>query len=82
MRILILNPNTTEAVTSLMLAAGRAVASPGGVWASAFWMSGLRSAGFPNQSRRWTGPLDLRVTRSALSFILTAAKIIVKNPPA
>jgi allantoin racemase len=29
MRILILNPNTTEAVTSLMLAAGRAVASPG-----------------------------------------------------
>ena len=29
MRILILNPNTTEAVTSLMLDAGRAVASPG-----------------------------------------------------
>jgi allantoin racemase len=29
MRILILNPNTTEAVTSLMLEAGRAVASPG-----------------------------------------------------
>jgi allantoin racemase len=29
MRILILNPNTTEEVTSLMLAAGRAVASPG-----------------------------------------------------
>jgi allantoin racemase len=29
MRILILNPNTTEEVTSLMLDAGRAVASPG-----------------------------------------------------
>src|SRR3984957_9927234 len=29
MRILILNPNTTKAVTSLMLDAGRAVASPG-----------------------------------------------------
>jgi allantoin racemase len=29
MRILILNPNTTEAVTALMLDAGRAVASPG-----------------------------------------------------
>jgi allantoin racemase len=29
MRILILNPNTTEKVTSLMLDAGRAVASPG-----------------------------------------------------
>jgi allantoin racemase len=29
MRILILNPNTTEAVTTLMLDAGRAVASPG-----------------------------------------------------
>ena len=29
MRILIVNPNTTEAVTSLMLDAGRAVASPG-----------------------------------------------------
>ena len=28
MRILILNPNTTEAVTSLMLDFGRAVASP------------------------------------------------------
>ena len=29
MRILIVNPNTTEAVTSLMLDAGRASASPG-----------------------------------------------------
>jgi allantoin racemase len=29
MRILILNPNTTEEVNSLMLDVGRAVASPG-----------------------------------------------------
>jgi hypothetical protein len=38
--------------------------------------------GFSNQSRHWTGPLFLKVARSALSFILTTAKIIVKKPRA
>jgi hypothetical protein len=39
------------------------------------------AGGLSNQSRHWTGPQYLKVTRSALSFILTTAKIIVKNPP-
>jgi hypothetical protein len=38
------------------------------------------AGGLSNQSRRWTGPQYLNVARSALSFILTIAKIVVKNP--
>jgi hypothetical protein len=39
------------------------------------------AGGLSNQSRHWTGAaINLKVTRSALSFILTTAKIIVKNP--
>jgi hypothetical protein len=42
----------------------------------------LESAGFLTSHGTGQGPQYLKVARSALSFILTTAKIIVKNPPA